>query len=289
MATALRQTVLHLVVRQHRTQRGTPIHHRIGTERQTVVLQHLLALLLVHRCPLLSRELHLLSAGRIDTLGAVSRKLGNQLLDGASALLNVVVVVREHLHKCPLRPFVILRIASAHFAAPIERETNLVQLLAVAIDILRGGYGRVLTRLNRILLSGQTEGVVTHRVQHIESAQTLVTRIDIRSDVTQRVAYVQTRTRRIGEHIEDIEFGTRRIDLHFVGTALAPLFLPFGFDGSKIVFHNLLYVFCCFCRMCSIHLAKINFFRESSTVLPIYIYFFALSWSNFAHFGSQIN
>ena len=247
MTATLRQTVLHLVIRQHRTQRRAPVYHRIGTERQTVVLQHLLALLLVHRCPLLGRELHLGSASCIDTLGTVSRKLDNKLLDRASLLLHVVVVVREHLHECPLSPLVVLRIAGAHLAAPIERETDLIQLLTIAVDVLRGGYSGVLTRLNSILLGGQTECVVTHRVQNVETTQTLVTRIDIRGDVAQRVTHVQTCARRIGEHIENIEFGTRRIDLHFVGTALAPLFLPFGFDGSKIVFHNLLYIFCCFC------------------------------------------
>ena len=246
VTATLRQTVLHLIVSQHRTQRRTPIHHRIGTERQTVVLQHLLTLLLVHCCPLLSRELHLGGASRIDTLGAVSRELGNQLLDRACLLLHVVVVVREHLHECPLSPFVVLGITGAHLAAPIERETDLVQLLTIAADVLRCGHSGVLTRLDSILLGGQTKGVVTHRVQNVETAQTLVARIDIRGDVAQRVTYVQTCARRIGEHIEDIEFGARRIDLHFVGTALAPLFLPFGFDGSKIVFHNLLYIFVVF-------------------------------------------
>ena len=150
-----------------------------------------------------------------------------------------------HLQKCPLCPLVVLRLTGAYLAVPIVAETNLIHLLAVACDVLLCCYGRVLTRLNGILLGRQTKSVVTHWVQDIKAAQTLVTRVDIRCDITQRVTNMQTCSRRIGEHIQNIEFGAAVIDLHMVGLALLPLLLPFGFDLFEVVFHNsfILYFF----------------------------------------------
>ena len=87
---------------------------------------------------------------------------------------------------------VILRVAGADLAIPIEAEANLVELLAVAVDVGYGSNLWVLTCLDSILLSRQTVSIVTHRVQYVESVQTLVACIDIASDITKWVTYVQT-------------------------------------------------------------------------------------------------
>ena len=87
---------------------------------------------------------------------------------------------------------VILRVAGTNLAVPIEAEANLVELLAVAVDVGYGSNLWVLTGLDSILLSRQTISIVTHRVQYVESVQTLVACIDIASDITKWVTYVQT-------------------------------------------------------------------------------------------------
>ena len=87
---------------------------------------------------------------------------------------------------------VILRVAGTNLAVPVEREANLVELLAVAVDVGYGSNLWVLTGLDSILLSRQTISIVTHRVQYVESVQTLVACIDIASDITKWVTYVQT-------------------------------------------------------------------------------------------------
>ena len=47
---------------------------------------------------------------------------------------------------------VIFRVASTDFTVPVERETDFVELLAVAVDIVDGSDGRMLSGLDSILL-----------------------------------------------------------------------------------------------------------------------------------------
>ena len=87
---------------------------------------------------------------------------------------------------------VILRVAGTDLTIPIEAEANLVELLAVAVDVGYGSNLWVLTCLDSILLSRLSVSIVTHRVQYVKSVQTLVACIDIASDITKWVTYVQT-------------------------------------------------------------------------------------------------
>ena len=95
----------------------------------------------------------------------------------------------------------------------------------------------MLTSLNRILLSRESESIVTHRVQYVKSFETLVPRIDIRSDITQRMADMQTRSRRVWEHIQHIILRAIFINLDFVGFSFGPTALPLLLNGPEIVFH----------------------------------------------------
>ena len=237
IASAHRQSVAHLVVGQHRAQLRTPVHHRVGSVGQTVVLQHLLAPHLVPGVPLRGRETHFGRAGDVQPLGPRCGEGGLQLLDRTRLLPVVAVVGGEHFEEGPLRPLVVLRIARAHLAVPVEREADLVELLAVAGDVALGRHGRVLSRLDGVLLGRKTERVVTHRVQDVESLEAFVARIDVQGDVAQRMPDVQARSRRIGKHVEDVEFGPRGVRFDAVGLVLSPALLPPGFDLLEIVLH----------------------------------------------------
>ena len=66
----------------------------------------------------------------------------------------VVVVPRiEELNEYPLRPFVVGRIRGLEFTRPIQAETDIVELLAVACGIYLRCFLWMLTRLDGILLS----------------------------------------------------------------------------------------------------------------------------------------
>jgi len=151
--TTYRQAIFYLIVCQYSSQPGAPVDQRIGTESQPIILQSGLFFRFAHRLPLLGCERKLMGTGCIHALRAVLLKRSYQLRDRAGLLTSVVVIAVEHLQKCPLRPFVIFGITRAHLTTPIETEADLVELLPVTVDVLLGGYSRMLTGLNRILLS----------------------------------------------------------------------------------------------------------------------------------------
>ena len=237
-AAAFGESVLHLVVGQYRAQLRTPIDHRVGAERQAVVLEDLFAFLFGFGFPFVGRETHLLRAGGVESFGALRLETGDEFFDRFGLVRTAVVVVFEHLQKGPLGPFVIGGIAGADLTVPVEREADLVELFPVAGDVPFGRYGGVLPRLNGVLFGRQAESVVAHRMKYVEAAKPFVARVDVRSDIAQRVSDVQTRTRRVGEHVEHVEFGPRRVGLDLVGFIFLPAALPLGLDLLEIVLHS---------------------------------------------------
>ena len=149
---------------------------------------------------------------------------------------------------------VIFGVACANLAVPIERETDVVQLLAVAGYVGNGGHLRVLTGLNGILLGRQSVGIVAHRIEHVVALKALEACVYVRCDVSERVAYMQTGSRRIGEHVEYVELLFVRVFSGVVGLVCHPLGLPFLLDFSEIVFHYI-----CFCYLFSV-LCKVTTF-----------------------------
>ena len=99
----------------------------------------------------------------------------------------------------------------------------------------------MLTRLYRILLGGQSIGIITHGMQHIKTFQPLVTRIDVAGNVTQRMPHMQSCSRGVGEHVEHIEFGFRVVNFHLIDFVILPVALPLFLYFFKIIFH--FYVF----------------------------------------------
>ena len=64
----------------------------------------------------------------------------------------------------------------------------------------------MLSCLDGILLCRQSECVISHRMKHIEAAQTLVTAIDVARDISERMADMKSGSRRIREHVKHIVF-----------------------------------------------------------------------------------
>src|SRR6266550_9540473 len=94
----------------------------------------------------------------------------------------------------------------------------------------------MLAAFNRVLLRGQTECIPTHRVQHTEAAHAFVPRDDVSGRVTFGMSHVQARPAWVREHVEDVKFWLRRIEILLTGIKrmkelpLLPNALPFGFD-----------------------------------------------------------
>ena len=143
----------------------------------------------------------------------------------------------------PLSPMVISWFTSTYFTVPIKREADFVQLFTIAVDIVHSGDGRVLSGLYSVLFCRKSICVISHRVQHVETLQAFVTGVNITGYVSQRMSYVQSGSRRIREHIQYVEFLFAFVFSHLIGMVLCPSLLPFLFNLSEIVFHDLFLLF----------------------------------------------
>ena len=65
-----------------------------------------------------------------------------------------------------------------------------------------GRDARVRAGLHRVLLGGETERVVAHRVQHVEAVHALEARVHVGGDEAERMADVQPDAARVREHVE---------------------------------------------------------------------------------------
>ena len=142
---------------------------------------------------------------------------------------------------------VIVRVTGLYLTVPVEREANLVELLAIVVDVLVGGYRWMLSSLNGILLGGQSIGIIAHGVEHVEAFQSLVASVDVGGDITKWMANVQSCARWVRKHVEHIIFRSFLVFRHLVGLVIDPLFLPFLLNLPEIVIHCFanLFIFKC--------------------------------------------
>ncbi len=237
IAAAYRHTLAHLVIGQDSAELRTPVDHRISKISYAVVHQRLRTLLLVHGVPFIGRESQFLAACGPHALRAMLGKMLFKPRHGHRLVESRVVVGVKHAYERPLRPLVVVGRAGTHLAVPVIAETYLVELTAIALDIVDCGHFRMLTGLYGILLRGQTIGVVAHRMQHIEALQTLVARIYVGSYIAERMTHVQSRSRRIRKHVEHIKLLARAV----LSCAVSALFFPVGLPPLlyflMIIFH----------------------------------------------------
>ena len=96
----------------------------------------------------------------------------------------------------------------------------------------------MLAGLDGVLLGGKAKGIVSHRMQHVETFQALVAAVDVTGDVPQRMAYMQAGARRIREHVQNVVFGTGGIGLDLESMMLGPISLPTLLNVDEVVFHE---------------------------------------------------
>ena len=150
----------------------------------------------------------------------------------------------KHLDKCPLRPLVILRIAGHDHSAPVVGETNVVQLHPIPVGIDLGGDCRMLSGLDRILLCRQTIGIISHGVQDIEAAESLVPTQYVRGNVAKRMPHMETRSRGVREHIQAVKLPLRWLLRDFIYIVVSPPGLPLFLYLCEIVGHKATLMVC---------------------------------------------
>ena len=95
----------------------------------------------------------------------------------------------------------------------------------------------MLAGLDSILLRRKSEGIITHRMEDIEALQALVAGEDVAGNVTEGMADMESRPRRIREHVQYIILRLGSILGCLKGMVLSPIGLPLLFNLDKIVIH----------------------------------------------------
>ena len=128
-----------------------------------------------------------------------------QFADGASLLQILIEPGIVEPDKYPLGPFEVKWIGGVYFPVPVIAQSQRFNLPAEIIAILLCGNGRLGPGFNGILLGGQSECIPAHGVKYIESIHPFVPGHNVSGGVPFRMPHMQSRARRIGEHIQNIE------------------------------------------------------------------------------------
>src|SRR5687768_9349571 len=115
----------------------------------------------------------------VSTGIAILFKYHYQFPDRLCHTLGLVVPAVEDLQEYPLRPFIIIRITGTQLPAPVITEPDVFQLAAECPDILICCDCRMLTCFDGVLFCRESEAVVAHRMQHIETFQPFISCINI--------------------------------------------------------------------------------------------------------------
>ena len=189
-----------LFIRQNRAQAGAPVDGGLGHVGEAVGVDDLR----------LSRAVERVVVGAVLRANLAGLKLGDQLGNRTGRALGAVGGRRvgieprvEDLQEDPLRPVDVFDVGRRKGAARVVGQAHAAQLAAHIRDVLVRRDSRVLTGLDGVLLGGQAERIVAHRVQDVVALHAAVARERIGRDVTQRVTHVQALTRGVGEHVEN--------------------------------------------------------------------------------------
>jgi hypothetical protein len=93
-----------------------------------------------------------------------------------------------------------------HFPAPVVRKPDIIELAFECGYIFFRGNGGMLPGVQCVLFGGQPKTVEPHRVQYIETLQSLEPAVDITGDISEGMANMQAGTAGIGKHIKYITF-----------------------------------------------------------------------------------
>ena len=154
-------------------------------------------------------------------------------VDRHLAFISKAVLVK--LQKNPLRPPEVTGVGGIHFARPVKREADALELLAEVIDILLGHAGRMDMVFDGIVFRRQAECVPTDGEEHVVALHPALAGDDIHGRVAARVAHMQPRAGWIRELDERIVFGLFMAGLCLKAMGLLPAALPLELNFFGIV------------------------------------------------------
>ena len=127
----------------------------------------------------------------------------------------------EEAKEEPLGPAVVVGVGRGDLARPVDRDAPALELLAEGVDGLARRLGGVLAGADRVVLGGQAEGVVAHRVDDVEAAAAAEVGDRVADGVVLEVADVGL-ARGVGQHLEDVGLGLRGVESGVAGVGDLP-------------------------------------------------------------------
>ena len=146
----------------------------------------------------------------------------------------------EQPQEDPLGPAVVLGGVGAELARPVDRDPPLAELALEGGDRALGRLARRLAGLDRVVLGRQAEGVVAHRVDHLEA----VAAAEVGDRVADRVALEMADVglaRGVGQHLQHVGLRLRVVEAGLArvgdlpGPLLGPDLLPLALDRLRLV------------------------------------------------------
>ena len=161
----------------------------------------------------------------------------HRLVDGVpvdARLLAMDQAGLEEVEEHGLLVAIVVGVAGGDLARPVEGQPHGLQLPAHGGDVVIGPFGRMDLLLHGRVLGRQAEGVPAHGMEHVEAPGALEAGDHVAQRVVAHMAHVDA-ARGIGEHLEDVVLGPRRIGPGGKAAALGPGGLPLAFGFVEIV------------------------------------------------------
>ena len=228
-----------LLVGEDRAQAGAPVDGRVGDVGQAEGVDDLGLLGGAQTGPVAAAGDGDLPEGEL--VAQLGHRPGRTLAAAVAARGLGVEPGVEDLQEDPLGPAHVVDVDGGQGATRVVGQAQAAQLAAHVGDVGLGGDARVLPGGDGVLLGGQAEGVVAHRVQDVLAGHAGEARDDVGGDVAQRVAHVQALAGGVGEHVQQevlllVRAGAGQSADGVVGVEGAlglPAVLPGGLDGVR--------------------------------------------------------
>ena len=149
-------------------------------------------------------------------------------------------VVLEQPQEDPLGPAVVLGRVGADLARPVDRDPPLAELALEGGDRALGRDARWLAGLDRVVLRRQAEGVVAHRVDHLEAVAAAEVGDRVADGVALEMADVGL-AGGVGQHLQHVGLRLRIVEAglprvrDLPGLLLGPDPLPLALDRFRVV------------------------------------------------------
>ena len=146
----------------------------------------------------------------------------------------------EEAEEDPLRPAVVLGRVGRQFARPVDRDPPLAELALEGGDRALGRDPWRLAGFDRVVLRRQAEGVVAHRVDHLEAVAAAEVGDRVADRVALEVADVRF-ARGVGQHLQHVGLRLRVVVAGLTrvgdlpGLLLSPDLLPLALDLFGVV------------------------------------------------------